>query len=104
MNVGPRSTPNYEALAAAAVRRISDNVMVFAGQRDDPFFANDLGSIFDLAGLRPFNGAHPLPLDAAPGVDGVGGYNTHTIAIHGADQRPDPHRQATPKTPMTRWP
>jgi hypothetical protein len=32
-------------------------VKVFAGQRDDPFFA-DLGSIFDLAGLRPFN---PLP-------------------------------------------
>ena len=80
VNVGPRSTPNYESLAAAAVRRISDNVMVFAGQRDDPFFV-DLGSIFDLAGLRPFNGAHLLPLDAAPGVDGVGGYNTHTIAI-----------------------
>ncbi len=80
VNVGPRSTPNYEALAAAAVRKISDNVMVFAGQRDDPFFV-DLGSIFDLAGLRPFNGAHLLPLATAPGVDGVGGYNTHTIAI-----------------------
>ena len=30
---------------------------VFAGQIDDPFFV-DLGSIFDLAGLRPFNPAH----------------------------------------------
>lgn len=80
VNIGPRSTPNYEALASAAVRRIEDNVMVFAGQRDDPFFV-DLGSIFDLAGLRPFNAAHLLPLSTNPGVDGVGGYNTHTIAI-----------------------
>lgn len=80
VNVGPRSTPNYEALAAAAVRKISDNTMVFAGQRDDPFFV-DTGSIFDLGGLRPFNAAHLIPLSTGAGVDGVGGYNTHTIAI-----------------------
>jgi hypothetical protein len=80
VNVGPRSTPNYEALAAAAVKKIDGNIMVFAGQRDDPFFV-DLGSIFDLGGLRPFNNAHLAPLDPAAGVDGVGGYNTHTIAI-----------------------
>jgi hypothetical protein len=79
-NIGPRSTPNYEALAAAAVRELDDGIMVFAGPRDDPFFV-DLGSVFDLGGLRPFNPAHLLPLDAEPGVDGVGGYNTHTIAI-----------------------
>ena len=54
VNVGPRSTPNYEALAAAAVKKIDGDIMVFAGQRDDPFFV-DLGSIFDLGGLRPFN-------------------------------------------------
>jgi uncharacterized protein DUF4331 len=80
VNVGPRSTPNYDALAAAAVRDLSDGTKVFAGQRDDPFFV-DLGSIFDLAGLRPFNGAHLLPLDPGPGIDGVGGYNVHTIAL-----------------------
>ena len=34
---------------------------VFAGPRDDPFFV-DLGSIFDLGGLRPFNAAHLIPL------------------------------------------
>src|SRR5206468_2735301 len=28
-----------------------------------------------------FNPLHVLPLPAAPGVDGVGGFNTHTIAI-----------------------
>jgi hypothetical protein len=80
VNIGPRSTPNYEALAAAAVKTLSGGIKVFAGQRDDPFFV-DLGSIFDLGGLRPFNGAHLIPLGTEPGVDGVGGYNTHTIAM-----------------------
>jgi hypothetical protein len=80
VNVGPRSTPNYEALAAAAVKKIDGNIMVFAGQRDDTFFV-DLGSIFDLGGLRPFNNAHVLPLDPAAGEDEVSGYNTHAIAI-----------------------
>src|SRR2546422_1068434 len=79
-NVGPRSTPDYEALAAAAVTDLPGGIKVFAGQRDDPFFV-DLGSVFDLAGLRPFNGAHLIPLDPGPGVDGVGGYNTHSIVI-----------------------
>ncbi|PYN80135.1 MAG: hypothetical protein DMD97_03940 [Candidatus Rokuibacteriota bacterium] len=80
VNVGPRSTPDYEALAAAAVTDLPGGVEVFAGQRDDPFFV-DLGSVFDLAGLRPFNNAHLLPLDPGPGVDGVGGFNTHSIVI-----------------------
>lgn len=79
-NIGPRSTPNYAALAAAAVKDLPGGIKVFAGQRDDPFYV-DLGSIFDLGGLRPFNAAHVLPLTADAGVDGVGGYNTHSIAI-----------------------
>ena len=33
------------------------------------------------AGLRPFNNLHAIPLAAAPGVDGVAGYNTASIAI-----------------------
>jgi hypothetical protein len=80
VNIGPRSTPNYEALADAAVQDLRGGIKVFAGQRDDPFFV-DLGSIFDLLGLRPFNPFHLIPLPAAPGVDGVGGYNVHTIAL-----------------------
>jgi hypothetical protein len=67
-------------LHAAAVHTLSNGVRVFAGQVDDPFFV-DLGSVFDLAGLRPFNTLHVLPLPAAAGVDGVGGFNTHAIAI-----------------------
>ena len=55
MNIGPRSTPTYTSLMAQAVRDIPrGGGKVFAGQIDDPFFV-DLGSIFDLAGLRPFN-------------------------------------------------
>lgn len=79
VNVGVRSTPNYESLAAAAVQTVGDT-KVFAGQRDDPFFV-DLGSVFDLLGLRPFNGAHVIPQPTAPGVDNVAGFNLHSIAI-----------------------
>ena len=79
VNIGPRSTPNYPQLAQQGVQRVGD-YKVFAGQRDDPFFI-DLGSIFDLLGLRPFNQAHAIPLPTANGVDGPGGFNVHTLAI-----------------------
>ena len=79
-NIGPRSTPNYDTLAAAAVTSLPGGIKVFAGQRDDPFYV-DLGSIFDLAGLRPFNPFHLIPLSAASGVDALANYNTHSIEI-----------------------
>jgi len=79
-NIGPRSTPNYTALAAAAVTSLNGGGKVFAGQRDDPFYV-DLGSIFDLAGLRPFNPFHLIPLGAEPGVDALKNYNTHSIVL-----------------------
>ena len=80
VNIGPRSTPNYGSLMSAAVKNLSGGIKVYAGQSDDPFYV-DLGSVFDLAGLRPFNPAHVIPLDAANGVDGVGGFNTHAIVL-----------------------
>jgi hypothetical protein len=80
VNIGPRSTPNYGALAAQGVHMLSDGSLVFAGQRDDPFFV-DLGSVFDLLGLRPFNAAHVIPRAAAAGVDGLKGFNVHTVAL-----------------------
>jgi len=81
VNIGPRSTPNYGSLARAAVYNLPGGYKSFAGQRDDPFFV-DLGSIFDLGGLRPLNSAHALPPKATqPGIDGLGGYNVHTIAL-----------------------
>jgi uncharacterized protein DUF4331 len=79
-NVGPRSTPSYGSLAAAAVKDLDGGDRVFAGQRDDPFFV-DLGSIFDLAGLRPFNMFHLIALPTEPGRDALQNYSTHTIAI-----------------------
>ena len=79
-NIGPRSTPNYNNLAAAAVTSLPGGIKVFAGQRDDPFFV-DLGSIFDLAGLRPFNPFHLIPLAADPGRDALKNDNVHSIEI-----------------------
>ena len=86
-NIGPRSTPNYDALAASTVYPLRNGITAFAGPRDDPFFV-DLGSIFDLGGLRPLNPAHLLPRDAEAGRDGVRGYNTHTIALQVPTSRP----------------
>jgi uncharacterized protein DUF4331 len=80
VNVGPRSTPNYGSLMAAAVQELPGGIKVFAGQSDDPFYV-DLGSVFDLAGLRPFNPAHVLPLPADDGVDAVSGFNAHAIVL-----------------------
>jgi len=84
VNIGPRSTPNYETnLAEASISTIptgAGNIKVFAGQRDDSFYA-DLGSMFDLLGLRPFNPAHLAPLPTSKGVDTLSGSNVHTIAI-----------------------
>jgi len=79
-NIGPRSTPNYAALGAEAVHALGGGVKVFAGQRNDPFFV-DLGSIFDLGDLRPFQNLHLIPTAAAPGVDATKTLNIHTIAI-----------------------
>jgi hypothetical protein len=80
VNIGPRSTPSYGSLMGAAVHSLPGGGKVYAGQIDDPFYV-DLGSVFDLAGLRAFNSAHDIPLPAEDGVDGVGGYNTHAIAL-----------------------
>jgi len=79
-NIGPRSTPNYDALAAAAVHHLPSGETVFAGQRNDGFFV-DLGSVFDLAALRPFQSLHLIPTPNAPGVDPLKDLNIHTIAI-----------------------
>jgi hypothetical protein len=77
-NIGPRSNPTYDPYAG--VTDLGNGRKVFAGPRDDPFFV-DLGSIFDLLGLRPFNTAHLIPLATAAGQDGVLNYNTHTVAV-----------------------
>jgi uncharacterized protein DUF4331 len=72
-NVGPRTMPDYDALAAQALYTSSNStlppgVRVFAGQRDDPFYI-DLGAVFDTLNLRN------------PGTDMLSGFNVHEIAI-----------------------
>jgi hypothetical protein len=73
-NIGPRTTPNYRALAAAGVRDLSDGSKVFAGQRDDGFYG-DIGAIFDLVAIRKGTGA------TGGGKDFFAGYAVHSIAL-----------------------
>jgi hypothetical protein len=82
VNVGIRSTPNYaDTFTKAAVHELGHGRRVFAGQRADPFHA-DTGSIFDLGVLRPFEFAHLIPSAMAmDGVNGLQGFNVHSIAI-----------------------
>jgi hypothetical protein len=80
VNVGPRSTPNYAALAAQAVHTIDGGRRVFAGQRADAFHV-DLGSVFDLGALRPVNHLHLISMPDTTGVNAVQGFNVHTLAI-----------------------
>ena len=72
-NVGPRTMPDYDALAAQAVYSSANSalppgVRAFAGQRDDPFYI-DLGAVFDTLNLR------------SPGTDMLSGFNVHEIAL-----------------------
>jgi len=67
-NIGPRSTPNYGKLEEEAIHGLRGGIKVFAGQRSDPFFV-DIGSIFDLADLRPIQNLHVIPTPATLGVE-----------------------------------
>jgi hypothetical protein len=84
-NIGPLSTPNYDRLAAEAVHGLAGHGHVFAGQRAEGFYV-DLGSIFDLANLRPFQNLHNqygmhVFTKPAPGVNGTNRLNVHSIAL-----------------------
>jgi hypothetical protein len=79
-NIGPRSTPMYAKLEEEAIHKLPGEIRVFAGQRKDPFFV-DIGSIFDLADLRPIEELHVIPTPATLGVDSLETVNCHSIAI-----------------------
>lgn len=80
-NIGPHSTPNYNGLAEEAVQGLPGGIAVFAGQRNDGFFV-DLGAVFDLADLRPFQSLHVAPMAPTVGVDTFkNSINVHTIAL-----------------------
>ena len=84
-NIGPLSTPDYGALAARAVHALPDGIKVFAGQRAEGFYV-DLGAIFDLGDLRPFENLHAqyglnVFTGPAAGVNATNHLNVHSIAI-----------------------
>ncbi|MGH8994605.1 MAG: DUF4331 domain-containing protein [Acidimicrobiales bacterium] len=86
-NIGPLSTPSYPSLAGSAVHSLPGGRQVFAGQRAEGFYV-DLGAIFDLGNLRPFEQDHATfglantGLGAmAAGVNSTAGVNVHSIAI-----------------------
>jgi hypothetical protein len=85
-NIGPLSTPNYGALADAAVHTMPGGRNVFAGQRAEGFYV-DLGATFDLLDPRPLANAHNtfgltgLPPRQGDGVNSTRYLNVHSIAI-----------------------
>jgi hypothetical protein len=83
-NIGPLSTPDYPALAAQAVHSLGGGITVFAGQRAEAFYV-DLGSIFDLGDLRPFENLNAFGMSIftgpAAGVNATKFLNVHSIAI-----------------------
>jgi hypothetical protein len=84
-NIGSKSTPNYlalvnAALASGTIGSGANQIKVFAGQRDDPFWV-DLGSIFDLLSLRGQNPPVGYATGLTVGIDNLTGFNVHTLAI-----------------------
>jgi len=90
-NVGPRTMPDYDALAAQGIYNLqgrdgASDIRVFAGTVADPFFI-DLGATFDSLNYRAGTGVEALTaaqdandqLNSAP--DSVAGFNVNTIAI-----------------------
>jgi len=67
------------------VHGLSGGISVFAGQRADAFYV-DLGAIFDLGDLRPFENLHAqygmnVFSSAGTGVNATAQLNVHSIAI-----------------------
>lgn len=85
-NVGPRTMPDYPALAAQGIYSLENGIQVFAGTVDDPFYI-DLGAAFDSLNFRQGAGGGVLsPAQDANdhtnfASDTVSGYNVNTIAI-----------------------
>jgi hypothetical protein len=89
-NVGERTMPEYDALAAQGIYSLTgggtSDIRVFAGTVADPFFI-DLGATFDSLNYRAGTGVETLTaaqdandqLNSA--ADSVAGFNVNTIAI-----------------------
>jgi len=88
-NVGPKTMPNYPALFEQGTGKLDNQVTVFAGTVDDPFYI-DLGATFDSVNYRGVPGSQGNPVLTAA-VDGddthnyapdsVGGFNVNSIVL-----------------------
>ena len=106
-NIGPRSTPEYAGLARSAVHELAGGGLVFAGQRREGFYV-DLGSVFDLAVLRPEQSFHMMRMLPALGVDATIDLNVHTIAIQVPKREltrdgSDPAKPTDPRSVIGMW-
>jgi hypothetical protein len=89
-NVGPRTMPNYTALAQQGIYNLGNGMKVFAGTVDDPFYI-DLGGAFDTLNFRAdasgvgVAGVLSPQQDAVDdknfAADYVSGFNVNTIAF-----------------------
>jgi hypothetical protein len=86
-NIGPLSTPDYLSLVSQATINLGPRTTIFAGQRAEGFYV-DLGAIFDLGILRPFEELHTtFGLSntglghMAAGVNSTAKVNVHSIAL-----------------------
>jgi hypothetical protein len=83
-NVGPKTMPNYNALASQGIYTLSNGIRIFAGTVDDPFYI-DLGGAFDtlnvpVAVLTDEQDADDS-LIVGEARDDVSGFNVNAIAI-----------------------
>jgi hypothetical protein len=74
-NVGPKTIPDYEKVQAGAIQDLPGGGKVFAGQREDPFFAA-LGRIFDTVNLEGAGLGNE-----GGGVDDLAGYGVQSIVL-----------------------
>jgi hypothetical protein len=74
-NVGPKTIPNYDQVQAGAIKNLPGGGKVFAGQRDDPFYAS-LGRIFDTVNLTGAGLGNQ-----GGGVDDLAGYAVQSIVL-----------------------
>jgi hypothetical protein len=74
-NVGPKTIPHYDQVAAQAIQGLPGGGKVFAGQREDPFFAA-LGRIFDTVNLEGAGLGNE-----GGGVDDLAGYGVQSIVL-----------------------
>src|SRR5215213_3423909 len=79
-NVGAKTTPYYAATSRKAIETVDGGGKVFAGPREDPFFAS-LGRIFDTVNLEGAGLGNK-----GGGVDDLAGYGVHSIVLQDPDE------------------